>query len=535
MPVRRYLLVVSLLVAGLIPGAPARPQEAPPRAEQQVPRPQQAPVQGDEAAAAGRDGLLALLPAGSVRHHSVMLDGKPLTYRVEASTLSLRDGQGKPTAAIFSVAYMSEPSDSRRPITFVFNGGPGAAATYLHLGAIGPRILATSDEGDVLPPPPRLVDNPDTWLAWTDLVFVDPVGTGYSRAADAAKESDFWGVEQDISALSAFIRLYLQKEGRRLSPVYLVGESYGGFRVALLSRRLQGDSGIVPSGLVLISPALEFSLLYGEDYDPLRWALALPSIAAVHLSEEGVEGRDALAARLAPVERYALGDYLTALASGREAGGRKASGEVAELTGLPLDVVSRNFARIPTSLFLKSYSRGEVRSRYDGTITAPDPRPQSNSWEGPDPGLDRVGAALTAAFVSYIRDEVGYRTDVTYRILNGDVNRRWDYGTSASRQGYAGSTEELQEARSLSPSMRVLIVHGFTDLATPYLAARFLIDQLPPLPRAEPIRLSVYAGGHMMYLRPDSRHALARDAAMLYAPAPAKGTGEPASAGPTLP
>src|SRR6185369_17333605 len=125
------------------------------------------------------------------------------------------------------------PGGTDRPITFVFNGGPGAAATYLHLGAIGPRILATSDTGDVLPPPPRLVDNPDTWLAWTDLVFVDPVGTGYSRAADPAKESDFWGVDQDISSLSAFIRLYLQKEGRRLSPVYLVGESYGGFRVAL--------------------------------------------------------------------------------------------------------------------------------------------------------------------------------------------------------------------------------------------------------------------------------------------------------------
>ena len=478
-------------------------------------------------------GLLGMLPETASSRRTIAIEGKPLAYRVEASTLPLRDGQGHETAAIFSVAYMADPADRSRPITFVFNGGPGAAATYLHLGGLGPRIFATAQDGDMLAPPPRLVDNPDTWLAWTDLVFVDPVGTGYSRAADPAKEADFWGVEQDASAMSAFMRLYLQTSGRRLSPIYLVGESYGGFRVALLARRLQGESGIAPSGVVMISPALEFSLLGGnDDFQPLQWALSLPAMAAVRLVGEGVTGREALASRLKPVEDFALKDYLAALASGLEAGSRIAGLQVAALTGLPQSLVDRHFARIPVSVFLKeaARARGQVLSRYDGTIGAPDPEPQSSRPSGPDPVLDRVGTALTATFVSYVRDEVGYRTDVTYRVLNGEVNRRWDYGTSPSRQGYAGSVGELQEARSLNPSMRILIAQGFTDLATPYLAARYLVSQLPPMPGAVPIRVEVYAGGHMMYLRPESRRALRLDAEAIYSALPS-----PVSAGPTLP
>ncbi len=181
----------------------------------------------------------------------------------------------------------------------MFNGGPGAASAYLHLGAIGPKAIEANAKGELAGPPPRLVVNESSWLDFTDLVFVDPVGTGYSRVSDGKNEEDFFGVEQDTDALADFIRLYLTDASRLASPVFLAGESYGGFRAATITRALQKTRGISPSGLVLISPALEFALLNGEDYDPLPWALALPSYAAVNLESQGVTGREALAARAA--------------------------------------------------------------------------------------------------------------------------------------------------------------------------------------------------------------------------------------------
>jgi carboxypeptidase C (cathepsin A) len=508
----RRLLALLLVAAGVLAAVPG-----PVRAQEQGRSEDRGQARGAERGQG--PGLLSLLPDPAGGRRVASFDGKPFAYRVEAGPLPLREGTtGAVSAAIFSVAYLADPPDPKRPITFVFNGGPGAASAYLHLGGLGPKVVATADNGDMLPPPARLVDNPDSWLAFTDLVFVDPVGTGYSRAADPSKESDFYGVDQDATVMAAFVRLYLQGKGRRLSPVYLAGESYGGFRVALLARRLQGESGVTPSGVVMISPALEFSLLDAETYDPLPWALGLPAMAAVRLAGEGVTGRDALAARLKPVEDYALGPYLADLASGLAEGGRRAGAEVARLTGLPQAVVDRNFARIPASVFIKEArrDRGEVASRYDGTIGAPDPSPQSSRPGGPDPVLDRVGAVLASALVAYVRDDIGFRTDITYRVLNGEVNRRWDFGTSPSRQGYAGALGDLEEARSLAPSMRILIAQGYTDLTTPYLAARYLVGQAAPLAGAVPIEVETYEGGHMMYLRPDSRHALAADVAKLF-------------------
>jgi carboxypeptidase C (cathepsin A) len=250
----------------------------------------------------------------------------------------------------------------------------------------------------------------------------------------------------------------------------------------------------------------------------LHWALQLPSLAAVHLGRRGVFGRAALAERLAEAERFAMASYLPALAGGLVPGSLSTSADVARLTGLPQELVERRFGRIPTSVFMKEYARaeGRVLSRYDGLISAPDPAPASASATGPDAVLDRVGSALTAAFVHYVREELGYRTDITYRVLNDEVNRHWDYGTTPTRQGFAGALDDLQQARALNPAMRVLIAQGYTDLATPYLTARFLVGQLPPLPGAKPIRVENYEGGHMMYLRPDSRRELARDAQAVY-------------------
>jgi len=460
----------------------------------------------------------ALLPPASLTHHTITVAGTALNYTAEAGTIPLPGSDNKTAAEIFYVAYTREPSNAKRPITFVFNGGPGAAAAYLHLGGIGPRAIEVNAKGEVQGPPPALVDNPQTWLDMTDLVFVDPVGTGYSRASEGKGDDKFWGVEQDTDALSDFVRLYLIKSARMLSPVFLMGESYGGFRAAALARTLQKSGANSPSGIVLISPVLEFSLLYGEDYDPLSWALGLPSLAAVNLESKGITQREALASALRDAESYALSDYLVELASGAEAGGKAASGTVARLTGLPLDVVERRQARIPPSVFIKEFDRShsQVLSRYDGSVSSPDPNPTSSWADAPDPVLDATVPLWTAAFVQYAGSELGYKTDETYRLLNRDARQRWDFGTSPTHQGYAGVIDEVQAARSANPSFQVLIATGYTDLITPYLTSTFLVRQLPSLPRAAPIQVETYAGGHMLYLRPESREALKQDAKAMY-------------------
>jgi carboxypeptidase C (cathepsin A) len=270
---------------------------------------------------------------------------------------------------------------------------------------------------------------------------------------------------------------------------------------------------------VLISPALEFMLVRPDEFDLLHLALELPSLAAVRLQRDGIAG-PALGTRLAEVERFALGDYLVALTGGLEQGGKLASGRVAEFTGLPLDLVQRSFARISTRLFAKQFARARqnVLSLYDGTIETADTAPDRARLVGPDPILDRGVPVLTSAFVAYVGDELNFHTSVSYRLLNGEISRTWDYGTSPSRQGYAGAMDDLQRARSLNPAMRVLVVNGYTDLVTPYMTSRYLVGQVRSIPRATPIRLEVLEGGHMMYFRPDSRRALKEAAFPLYQP-----------------
>lgn len=478
-----------------------------------------APVRAQEAASP-RAGVLSLLPDSQTTDHSVVVDGRTLEYQAKAGTVALLAGDASVTAEIFYVSYQRPPDQSgaaaQRPITFVFNGGPGAASAYLHLGALGPRVIATAADGAFLPSPQRLIDNPDTWLDMTDLVFVDPVGTGYSRAAPGQENRRFWGVEQDATAMGAFIRLFLAENGRTQSPLFLVGESYGGFRAALLARTLQEDVGIVPGGIVLVSPALEFMLLRPDEFDLLHLALDLPSLAAVRLQREGLSG-DALAERLAEVEAYALDDYLVALVSGFEQGGRLAAERVSDITGLPLDLVKRHRARISTNVFIKEFARarGNVLSAYDGLIETGDVAPHRPWVRGADPVLDRSIPVLTSAFTAYVRNELGYRTEMSYRLLNGAVSGGWDYGIGRSGQGYAGVMGDLQRARSLNPSMEVLIVNGYTDLVTPYMTSRYLLDQVQPIPGAKPISAVVLEGGHMMYFRPESRRALKSHATAL--------------------
>ncbi|MEM7192053.1 MAG: peptidase S10 [Pseudomonadota bacterium] len=458
------------------------------------------------------------LPVPVTTHHVLDQDGTKLDFTATAGALEPLDDDGEPVAEIFYVAYAAKPENTARPITFVFNGGPGAASTYLHLGAMGPKVVATTENGALTGPPARLIANNASWLDFTDLVFVDPVGTGFSRARGENSGKDFWGVDQDANSIAEFIRLYLTATDRMGSPVFLAGESYGGFRAAVLTRKLQRTGAVSPSGIVLISPALEFSIIRGKDFDPLPWALTLPSYAAVKLESEGLTTRDELATALQSIEQYAMTDYLVALASGVEPGGKAASAKVAELTGLPLEKVERQFARVPQSLFVKEFDRdgGQVLSMYDGSVGGPDPHPASAWPRGPDPVLDATVPLWSSAFVRYVSEDLDYKTDEEFRLLNRTISNRWDYGTSPTRQGYAGVLDDIQDARAANRNLGVFIASGYTDLVTPYSVPPYLVSQLPPLKGAPDIEIHNYAGGHMLYLREGSRKALKQDVEAMY-------------------
>jgi carboxypeptidase C (cathepsin A) len=471
------------------------------------------PAQGSTAAAGEKAEPLRLFPPDALSRRTLVRDDKRIPYTATAATLPLLNAKGEISAHIFFVAYASEEKTPDRPITFVFNGGPGASSAYLHLGAMGPRAISFSANGAAAVQPVALVDNPDTWLDFTDLVFVDPVATGYSRSAAGTEEADkaFFGVDKDADALADFVRLALTRMGRTLSPVFLAGESYGGFRVALLAQRLVANGAAV-RGVVMISPALEFSMLRGNPYAQLPLALALPSIAATHLERrDGAEGSLAL---LPEVERFARSTYLVHLAAGQKPDA-EIDRTLARYTGLTAETIRDHLSRVSTRTFTHEYeAHGErVLSRYDGTVSVPVPRRGNIHF---DPILDAAVTALTPAFTHYANAELGYRTDLEYQLLNRSVSGRWDFGTSATHQGFAGALGELQMARAQIPTLGILIAHGYTDLVTPYAVSQYLVDQLSPLEGARPVELKLYRGGHMMYLRPASRRAFTQDARSFY-------------------
>ena len=462
-------------------------------------------------------------PAIVETRHNITLAGHSFDYRAIAEAIALTDGKGEPSASVFTIAYLAEPvAAERRPVAFVFNGGPGAASVFLHLGALGPRILETPASGAVPSPPISLADNPSTWLAFTDLVFVDPVGTGFSRGKGKEDNPDkpFWNVRDDVNSLGAVIRRWLTRHQRWNAPVYLVGESYGGLRAAAMARSLPRDVGVTVSGLVLVSPALDTAILHPDISNTLAPAFNLPSFA---MTAAALAGHPMGAEGTGEVERFALADYPAGLAAlkGVPASGDPFIARVAQLIGLPEETVRRARGRVSGNLFARELRRpqAEVLSLYDGTVTRPSGADPANDNAG-DPVLDAAVAANTAAFQTYAADALGYRTEQPYRVLPREVSREWNW--DAAREGGGGlglPLSALENTLLAYPETRLLIVNGRYDLVTPYLSSRWLIDQLSvPANLRAAIRLRVYEGGHMMYMRPASRAALAQDAAELFAP-----------------
>jgi carboxypeptidase C (cathepsin A) len=464
------------------------------------------------------------VPADSITHQRFNVGVGQVAFTVTAGTLPLDDTKGERQASIFYVAYVRDgaPHDTR-PVTFVFNGGPGASSAYLHLAALGPKVIAFGKEGQMPAQPVQLIDNPDSWLDLSDLVFIDPVGTGYSRAAgsgdDAAKK--FYGVREDLQTFSAFINRYLNSTGRFASPKYLVGESYGGFRAARLPELLSRERGITVNGVFMISPVLEFSLLDGSELEPLPDVLRLPSYAATVLERSGTLSPQALE----EVERFALGPYLAALVATPRAPEAltAAIAQVARYTGLPEELIARHGGRLPTGVFIKEVRRADKQlvSRYDGSVAGLDPYPDSNAARH-DPIYDGLLPVLASGLHDYLRDTLGVKTEQPYRIANGEIVRQWNWrgGGGGGYGGYAGASDELREALAANPQLNVIIAHGMTDLVAPYMTSRFVVERLPSSLTDGRVVVRLYPGGHMMYLRAASRAALHADAARLYQPPP---------------
>ncbi len=475
-------------------------------------------------------------PEGARSVHTMSFAGEELSYAAEADWLVLRKDE-KPVAEMFHVYYALAGEEGPRPLTVVFNGGPGAASAYLHMGALGPKRICFNEDGTPPAPPVQLVDNAESWLPFTDLVFVDPVGTGFSRAIpqedekqkgeqqDPAKE--FWKIERDLKALGEFMSKFLSLKHRWDSPVFVAGESYGGFRAAKLARIAQEEFGVGINGAILISPALEFALLDPSDYDLLPWIDVLPSMAAT-AAYHGKASAPADTGDLDGVRRAAeqlcYREVPRLLLGADDLSARDRSriiGRISRHTGLDSSLVDACGGRVSPRRFARELlrDRGLVCGMYDATVTTRDPFPDRDSFAGPDPTLRSIERLFAGGVNTHLRRNLGLSTDRDYHLLSMEVNRGWQ--VDVERHALAsqiGATDDLRYGMSLNPHMRVRISHGIYDLVTPYFASDRMarLMRLPESPNAA-LSLRHYRGGHMFYAWQASREQFKNDMADFYA------------------
>jgi carboxypeptidase C (cathepsin A) len=469
-------------------------------------------------------------PAGAETTARWTGGAKPLGYTATAKWLVLRKKE-KPSAEIFSVSYVADGGDRSRPVAFVFNGGPGASSAYLHVGAVGPQRVAFHADGTLPELPPTLLQNESSWLSFADLVFVDPIGTGFSRIiendevkkdekqgeGEKADPNEYFGQKRDLESLCEFMARWLSEQDRWGSPIFVAGESYGGYRVGRLVRMLQEETGIGLNGAILISPALELTGLNGDDYGVVQWVDLLPTMAAgaaFHGRSRAFAAGTPFSAVLAGAEEFASGDYAKFLIRGASLGVQERErtlARLADVVGLPVEFVTRAEGRISPFVFARELLRDQqkVVGLYDVSITSTDPFPDRAQHEAPDPTLAGIGPAYTAAINRQLRSEIGVRTDREYRLLSLEVNQAWKEDTQ--RHFFAppeGATDSFRYGMALNPHMRAFLTHGRYDMATPYYAS----DRLRNLMRLDPDtagRLTVrhFEGGHMFYAWEESRHA----------------------------
>lgn len=453
------------------------------------------------------------LPADAHAEQSVQIDGKTIKYTVTVGTLPVYDKDGKESGRVVFTSYVGEGSN--RPVTFAFNGGPGASSVYLNFGAIGPKVLNVGNEGDSPSDPATLHDNPGTWLDFTDLVFIDPIGTGFSRSLVSMDETkkQFYSTEPDIEYLSRVVYDWLVKNDRLSSRKYLVGESYGGFRGPRITYFLQSELGVAMNGVVLVSPYLNPTIEQNGDLSPIPWMVTLPSIAAAHLEREHKLTPEAMKEVLA----YTFGEYATDLLKGNsdpDATPRLVK-KVTEMTGLDPEFVKYSGGRLETGAYLREAHReqGKLGSVYDSNVTSFDPFPFSPDQRANDPILASIIAPTTTAMVNFVTQTVGWKVEARYNALSYEVGNNWNRDQELRN----GSVEQLRQAVAADPKLHVLIVHGWNDLSCPFMGSILTVNQMPVM--GDPGRVAVreYPGGHMFYTRQSSREELHTDVKAMFA------------------
>jgi carboxypeptidase C (cathepsin A) len=505
LPLRFILLACTLFSLGYSPALSLAQSDKtpPPASDKDKPADKAAPE---------KPGLPPL-PSPAHTQQSIQLEGKTLKYTVTVGALPVRDSDGKEAGEVVVTSYTVDAPN--RPVTFAFNGGPGASSVYLNFGAIGPKHLDAGNEGDSPSDPTNLVDNPGTWLDFTDLVFVDPIGTGFSRSLVSESETKklFYSTVPDIEYLSRVVYDWLVKNDRLGSRKYLVGESYGGFRGPRVTHYLQSQLGVALNGVVLVSPYLNPTIENNGDLSPLPWMMTLPSITAAHLEREKKLTPEAMS----DVISYTQGEYATTLLKGRsdDAATQKMIARVTEMTGLDPSFVKFSGGRIETGAYLREVHReeGKLGSVYDSNVTSFDPFPFAPEQRAQDPILASIVAPLTTAMVDFVTRTVGWKVDARYNALSYDVNRLWDRDAELRQ----GSVPDLREAVAADPKLRVMIVHGWNDLSCPFMGSVLTVDQMPVM--GDPTRISVheFPGGHMFYTRSDSRAALRKEVMEMFA------------------
>lgn len=456
-----------------------------------------------------------------VTHHEINVGGKALKYTATTGMMPIRNAKGDTEGHMFFMAYtLDGVSDrSRRPLMFSFNGGPGSASVWLHLGALGPKRVVMLPDGQMPAPPFHLVDNEYTWLDQTDLVFIDPVGTGYSRPAKPELGKNFWNLRGDIESVGEFIRMYLTRYERWTSPLFLVGESYGTTRAAGLAGHLI-DRGIAFNGIVLVSSILNFQTADFAKGNDLPYILYLPTYTATawyHKKLSPDLERD-LRKTLGEVERWADTGYAEALAKGDRltAAERQAAiDRLSRYTGLDKRYIDDSNLRVPIFRFTKELLRDQKRTvgRIDSRFKGMD---ESAATDHPefDPSIAAIRPPYTTTFNNYVRAELGYKTDLEYYILGEGIGSPWEWGPSSSRQGFPDTSEALRSAFAKNPYMKLYVASGYFDLATPYFATEYTLAHmgLDPSLRHN-ISTGQYEAGHMVYIDVKSLEKLKRDVA----------------------